>query len=111
MWGRGCGKEHIEDKCKCLNAAFKWIRHHTPHPSSHTLHSHTHTTNRAQAFNSLVFGEIGYVLTTRFIKMSTFHPRVFFGNPLCFGSMLLSAALQVCVGQEVWSGNRCVGRS
>ncbi len=50
---------------------------------------------RAQAFNSLVFGEIGFVLTTRFIKMSTFHPRVFFGNPLCFGSMLLTAALQV----------------
>ena len=51
--------------------------------------------SRAEAFNVLVFGEIGYVITTRFLKLSTFHPRVFRGNPLCFGSMLLSAALQV----------------
>jgi magnesium-transporting ATPase (P-type) len=50
---------------------------------------------RAEAFNVLVFGEIGYVVTTRFLKMSTFHPRVFIGNPLCFASMILTAALQV----------------
>lgn len=30
---------------------------------------------RAEAFNVLVFGEIGYCLTTRFIKASTFHVR------------------------------------
>lgn len=36
---------------------------------------------RAEAFNTLVFGEIGYSITTRFIKASTFHPRVFKGNP------------------------------
>lgn len=30
---------------------------------------------RAEAFNVLVFGEIGYAVTTRFIKASTFHPR------------------------------------
>jgi hypothetical protein len=36
---------------------------------------------RAEAFNTLVFGEIGYSVTTRFIKASTFHPRVFKGNP------------------------------
>jgi hypothetical protein len=30
---------------------------------------------RAEAFNVLVFGEIGYAVTTRFIKTSTFHPR------------------------------------
>ena len=57
--------------------------------------AHCHSSDRAQAFNSLVFGEIGYVLTTRFLKMSTFHPRVFKGNPLCFASMAITAALQV----------------
>ena len=62
-----------------------------------------HCSNRAQAFNSLVFGEIGYVLTTRFIKMSTFHPRVFKGNPLCFASMALTAALQVPKGGDAAS--------
>jgi hypothetical protein len=36
---------------------------------------------RAEAFNTLVFGEIGYSITTRFIKVSTVHPRVFRGNP------------------------------
>jgi len=51
--------------------------------------------SRAEAFNVLVFCEIGYVVTTRFLKLSTFHPRVFRGNPLCFGSMLLTAALQI----------------
>lgn len=30
---------------------------------------------RAEAFNVLVFGEIGYAITTRFIKASTFHTR------------------------------------
>jgi hypothetical protein len=30
---------------------------------------------RAEAFNVLVFGEIGYCVTTRFIKTSTFHTR------------------------------------
>lgn len=32
---------------------------------------------RAEAFNVLVFSEIGYSVTTRFIKTSTLHPRVF----------------------------------
>lgn len=43
----------------------------------------------------LVFAEIGYSVTTRFLKMSTFHPRVFRGNPLCFISMAVTAVLQV----------------
>ena len=51
--------------------------------------------HRAQAFNSLVFGEIGYGLTTRFLKLSTFHPRVLKGNPFCFAAMAFTAALQV----------------
>lgn len=50
---------------------------------------------RAEAFNTLVFGEIGYSITTRFIKVSTFHPRVFQGNPWCWVSIAVTAALQV----------------
>ncbi|KAI8475580.1 MAG: calcium transporting ATPase [Monoraphidium minutum] len=50
---------------------------------------------RAEAFNTLVFGEIAYAVTTRFIKVSSFHPRVFRGNPLCFISIGVTAALQV----------------
>ncbi|GBF92410.1 carbonate dehydratase [Raphidocelis subcapitata] len=49
---------------------------------------------RAEAFNTLVFGEIGYSLTTRFIKASSFHWRTFKGNPLCFASIGATAALQ-----------------
>jgi magnesium-transporting ATPase (P-type) len=56
---------------------------------------------RAEAFNVLVFGEIGYVVTTRFIKLSTFHYRVFFGNPLCFLSIGLTAGLQVLLTVRV----------
>lgn len=36
---------------------------------------------RAEAFNVLVFGEIGYCLTTRFIKASTFHVRALVRQP------------------------------
>jgi Ca2+-transporting ATPase len=49
---------------------------------------------RAEAFNTLVFGEIAYALTTRFVKATSFHPRSFRGNPLCFISIAVTAALQ-----------------
>uniref|UniRef100_A0A7R9Z7E3 Cation-transporting P-type ATPase C-terminal domain-containing protein n=1 Tax=Chlamydomonas euryale TaxID=1486919 RepID=A0A7R9Z7E3_9CHLO len=52
---------------------------------------------RAEAFNVLVFCEIGYCLTTRFIKMSTFHPRVFKGNYVIFLTMALTAGMQVFI--------------
>eukprot|EP00775_Hariotina_reticulata_P008890 gene8890-9068_t len=52
---------------------------------------------RAEAFNTLVFGEIGYSITTRFIKRSSFHLRVFKGNPLCFVSISVTAGLQVLI--------------
>jgi magnesium-transporting ATPase (P-type) len=52
---------------------------------------------RAEAFNTLVFCEIGYALTTRFVKLSTFHPRVFRGNPWCFVAMGITATLQVMI--------------
>jgi magnesium-transporting ATPase (P-type) len=50
---------------------------------------------RAEAFNTLVFGEIAYSITTRYIKASCVHPRVFKGNPLAFISIGVTAALQV----------------
>lgn len=51
---------------------------------------------RAEAFNTLVFGEIGYSITTRFIKASTFHPRVFKGNPWCVAVCLLAPCCAAC---------------
>lgn len=50
---------------------------------------------RAEAFNMLVFGEIAYSITTRYIKASCIHPRVFQGNPLAFVSIGVTAALQM----------------
>jgi magnesium-transporting ATPase (P-type) len=50
---------------------------------------------RAEAFNTLVFGEIGYSVTTRFIKASCLHPRVFRGNWTVYLSIGITAALQV----------------
>jgi magnesium-transporting ATPase (P-type) len=52
---------------------------------------------RAEAFNTLVFCEIGYAITTRFIKLSTLHPRVFSGNIWMFISCLLTAVFQVII--------------
>jgi magnesium-transporting ATPase (P-type) len=49
---------------------------------------------RAEAFNALVFCEIGYSITTRFIKLSTLHPRVFRGNIWIWISCLVTAVLQ-----------------
>ncbi|KAG1675876.1 hypothetical protein FOA52_001533 [Chlamydomonas sp. UWO 241] len=49
---------------------------------------------RAEAFNTLVFGEIGYSVTTRFIKHPTFHPRVFRGNVFVYLSIAVTAGLQ-----------------
>jgi magnesium-transporting ATPase (P-type) len=50
---------------------------------------------RAEAFNVLVFGEIGYAITTRFIKATTFHTRALRGNRWCYLSIGITAALQV----------------
>jgi magnesium-transporting ATPase (P-type) len=51
--------------------------------------------SRAEAFNVLVFGEIAYAVNTRFIKVSALHPRALRGNPWCFWSVAVTAALQV----------------
>ncbi|WIA15444.1 hypothetical protein OEZ85_002091 [Tetradesmus obliquus] len=50
---------------------------------------------RAEAFNTLVFGEIAYSVTTRYIKASCVHPRVLRGNPLALVSIGVTAALQM----------------
>lgn len=50
---------------------------------------------RAEAFNCLVFCEIGYSITTRFIKKSSLHKRTFFGNWTVYLSIGITAALQV----------------
>lgn len=44
---------------------------------------------RAEAFNVLVFSEIGYCVTTRFIKASTFHKRAFVSTHCCLGVPVL----------------------
>jgi Cation transporting ATPase, C-terminus len=59
------------------------------------LTGHSIPQRRAEAFNTLVFGEIGYSLTTRYVKASCVHPRVLRGNPLVFFSIGLTAALQI----------------
>eukprot|EP00879_Flechtneria_rotunda_P021127 GHRR01022257.1.p1 GENE.GHRR01022257.1~~GHRR01022257.1.p1 ORF type:complete len:155 (+),score=42.35 GHRR01022257.1:185-649(+) len=50
---------------------------------------------RAEAFNVLVFSEIGYSITTRFIKVTSFSVRTLTGNPWCWVSIAVTAALQV----------------
>lgn len=63
---------------------------------------------RAEAFNTLVFGEIGYSITTRFIKASTFHPRVFKGNPWCEWALFLVAQQPSAFSDAVSSACACV---
>ena len=53
--------------------------------------------SRAEAFNTLVFCEIGYAVTTRYIKLSTIHPRVIKGNIWMAVSIGLTAILQVII--------------
>lgn len=49
----------------------------------------------AIAFNVLDFGAISITLSARFTYLSSFHPRVFFGNKYCWYSVFIVAALQV----------------
>lgn len=52
---------------------------------------------RAEAFNTLVFCEIGYAITTRFIKLSTLHPRFFTGNIWMFISCGITVVFQCII--------------
>uniref|UniRef100_A0A383V2S6 Cation-transporting P-type ATPase N-terminal domain-containing protein n=1 Tax=Tetradesmus obliquus TaxID=3088 RepID=A0A383V2S6_TETOB len=50
---------------------------------------------RAEAFNVLVGAQVVYFITCRFLKASTFHPRVFRGNKVAYASVLTTLLLMV----------------
>ncbi|KAI8462702.1 MAG: cation transporting ATPase [Monoraphidium minutum] len=50
---------------------------------------------RAEAFVVLVGSQITYFVTCRFLKLSTFHPRVFRGNKIAPWSILITAGVMV----------------
>ncbi|KAF6261592.1 cation transporting ATPase [Scenedesmus sp. NREL 46B-D3] len=50
---------------------------------------------RAEAFNVLVGAQVVYFITCRFLKTSTFHPRVFKGNKVIYVSVPATLALMV----------------
>ncbi|KAG2431550.1 hypothetical protein HXX76_009564 [Chlamydomonas incerta] len=52
---------------------------------------------RSEAFNVLVGAQIAYFVNCRYIKLSCFHPRVFFGNPIAYISIGLVAGIMVFV--------------
>ena len=55
------------------------------------------TSQRAIAFNTLIFCEIGYAFNCRFLKLSSLHPRVFRGNPAAWWCALFMGGLNVLV--------------
>jgi magnesium-transporting ATPase (P-type) len=50
---------------------------------------------RAEAFNVLIFGEIGYSITTRFIKQPSYLPSTFNTNPIVYPAIGITVALQL----------------
>lgn len=52
---------------------------------------------RAEAFNVLVFSEIGYCVTTRFIKASTFHKRALVSGGRLVFCRCWQALTQACI--------------
>jgi len=52
---------------------------------------------RAQALNTLSFGAISVTLSARFAYNSSFSPRIFRGNFLCWWSIGIMAALQIFI--------------
>jgi len=52
---------------------------------------------RAQALNTLSFGAISVTLSARFAYNSSFHPRLFRGNVLCWWSVGIMAGLQIFI--------------
>jgi magnesium-transporting ATPase (P-type) len=52
---------------------------------------------RSQALNTLSFGAISITLSARFAYNSAFHPRLLSGNPLCWYSVSIMAALQILI--------------
>lgn len=60
-------------------------------------HGYSVALQRSVAFNVLDFGAISVCLSARFSYNSSFHPRIFKGNALCWYSVLLVAVLQVVI--------------
>ncbi|CAB9528779.1 Sodium/potassium-transporting ATPase subunit alpha [Seminavis robusta] len=52
---------------------------------------------RAQALNTLSFGAMSITLSARFAYNSSLHPRILTGNPICWWSIGIMAALQVFI--------------
>eukprot|EP00549_Striatella_unipunctata_P000211 CAMPEP_0118684492 /NCGR_PEP_ID=MMETSP0800-20121206/6675_1 /TAXON_ID=210618 ORGANISM="Striatella unipunctata, Strain CCMP2910" /NCGR_SAMPLE_ID=MMETSP0800 /ASSEMBLY_ACC=CAM_ASM_000638 /LENGTH=1012 /DNA_ID=CAMNT_0006581207 /DNA_START=48 /DNA_END=3086 /DNA_ORIENTATION=- len=52
---------------------------------------------RAQALNTLSFGAISVTLSARFAYNSSFHPRLFCGNVICWWSVAIMAGLQIFI--------------
>ena len=50
---------------------------------------------RAEAFNVLVAAQIGYFITCRFLKATTLHPRVLFGNWIAYASIAFTVFVMV----------------
>jgi magnesium-transporting ATPase (P-type) len=50
---------------------------------------------RAEAFNVLVFMEMSYAWTCRYIKEPSYHKRSLTENPWCYASLVVTAGLQV----------------
>jgi len=52
---------------------------------------------RSQALNTLSFGAISVTLSARFAYNSSFHPRILFGNFLCWWSIAIMGGLQILI--------------
>jgi magnesium-transporting ATPase (P-type) len=52
---------------------------------------------RSQALNTLSFGAISVTVSARFAYNSSMHPRIFYGNPLCWYSVVIMTVLQVFI--------------
>ena len=50
---------------------------------------------RAEAFNVLVAAQIGYFVPCRFLKASTLHPRVLYGNWVAYASIAFTIVIMV----------------
>jgi magnesium-transporting ATPase (P-type) len=57
---------------------------------------------RAQALNTLNFGSIAVTLSARYSYNSSFHPRVFGGNPFCWWSVLIIFVMQLIITYTPW---------
>merc|ERR1712195_89320 len=52
---------------------------------------------RSMALNTLSFAAMAVTISARFAYNSSFHPRIFFNNQLCWWSILIMGGLQVFI--------------